>query len=442
VVDVRPFRGLRYNPGKIGDLTSVITPPYDVISPDQQRAYYERDPHNIIRLEFGEEFPEDSPQSNKYTRAAGTLNDWLRDGILVREGSPAFYLTEHRFPHHGGYRSYLGLVAAVRLEEFGTGRIRPTEVTMNTPAADRLNLLKSCRANLSPIMGIFDQKNNDLQSIFKKTISNKPSATAIDNDGVTFNLWVQKDEDFLDSVSRFFADKIIYIADGHHRYRTALAYREEQLAANPNIGLDEACNFIMMTLISSTDPGLSLRATHRLVRGIQPEQLAKLRGKLSDHFQIQRLAPSSSDSGKNPGRWMKALGEAGTRGTAFGIYGLEPGSCCLLTPRNISALQDSLPKDKPAAWRNLDVSLLHSVILQGMLGIDSTEKEKESLTYSPEEAKVLREVDAGKAQIAFLLNPVPISSVIAVADAGVRMPPKSTYFYPKTAAGLAIYPLF
>ncbi|MBT9159551.1 MAG: hypothetical protein DDT26_00810 [Dehalococcoidia bacterium] len=518
MADVRPFRGIRYNARMIGDLSSVITPPYDVITPEQQSSYHRRNPHNIIRLEFGQEFSDDIPDysvgrascpssANKYTRAANTLNDWLRDGVLVRDQHPAFYLTEHRVPYLDSHRSYWGLIAAVRLEKLGAGRIRPTEITMKKPSIDRLNLIRACRANLSPIMGIFNQSGVSGQGLgvsphpVPPTTDNRtpatdlrgglqpllaslddPTLTAVDDFGVTFNVWVVTEAEMVRRIAEFLADRVIYIADGHHRYEMALVYRDEQLAAHPGSSGNEPFNFVMMTLIDSQDPGLALLPVHRLVKGIESERMAKLEEKLADYFHIEEV-PYSKEAGSlesgvwslesgvwglesrvrggkerdsrlstldsRLSTWAKALKEAGDRGMAFGLYGLSGCSAgarprqdkfYLLTPKTY--LHKMLPGDKPPAWKDLDVSFLHWVILRGMLGIDSPEKEMEYLEYSADGREVLRKVDTGMSQLAFFLNPVPISSLFAVADAGVRMPPKSTYFYPKTPAGLVTNPLW
>jgi uncharacterized protein (DUF1015 family) len=440
MADVRPFRGIRYNAGMIGDLSAVITPPYDVITPEQQASYYRRNPHNIIRLEFGQELPGDIPGNDKYSRAAKILNDWLREDILVREQRPAFYLTEHRFPYEDSIRSYWGLIAAVRLEGLSIGRIRPTEMTMKEPAVDRINLLRACRANISPIMGIFNRdQRGSLQSVLPSL--DAPTFTGVDDFGVIFNVWVLTEAETVRRIIEFLAGRVIYIADGHHRYQTALAYRDERFAARSGSLGDEDFNFVMMTLIDSQDPGLVVRPVHRLVSGIDSGTVTKLKEALIEHFQIRELPWYSSEVSENLRRWIVALEEAGNRGAAFGLYGLSEGVFYLLTPGEESALHNILPGDKPAAWRNLDVNLLHWVILRGVLEIDGPEREKKCLEYSPHGAEVLRKVDMGISQLAFFLNPVSIASLLAIADAGMRMPPKSTYFYPKTPAGLVINPL-
>ncbi len=439
MADAQPFRGLRYNLEKTEDLSSVITPPYDVISDEQQTAYYERNPHNLIRLELGREFPEDTDQNSRYTRAAATLEDWLREGVLVREKAPAYYLTEHRFLHRGNEMSYWGLIAAVRLEEFDAGTIRATEITMAAPIEDRLNLLRSCRVNLSPIMGTFIQKEGDLLTLLPEIDLANPDMSATNDFGVTFNLWVIDEERRAKELTDFFADKFIYIADGHHRYTTALTYQKEQ--TDLAIDSDDSRNFVMMTLISSNDRGLTMLPTHRLVRGLQPEQLVKLKERLPEYFQIQELTAPPNPAEKLQ-VWMNSLVEAGKAGTAFGIYGLEADRYLLLVPHDVAAMHNTLPLEHPLSWRKLDVSLLHGIILQGILGLDTPEKQKECLEYSPDEELVLQKVESGEAQLAVFLNAAQISRVMAVADDGDRMPQKSTYFYPKTTAGLVMNPLF
>lgn len=438
MADVRPFRGLRYDLGQIKDLSLVITPPYDVISPEQQEGFHRRHPLNIIRLEFGRDAPGDDASENKYTRAARTFADWTRRGILTRESRPAFYLTEHRFPFSNGYRSYWGLIAAVRLEPFDTGRIRPTEIIMKGPAADRMNLLRSCRANFSPIMGIFDGMGGSLRSLTPDIDPSRPDLTASDDAGVAFNVWIMTDESLVERVSRFFAERTLYIADGHHRYTTALAFREERRGECPSE--EDPSNFLMMTLISSSDPGLTLLPTHRMLKGLSPQQMARLEEGLQRHFEIRELPVPGLT--RRPD-WLKSVLEEGPEGTPlFGLYGGSSNAFRLLFPRDLPALRAMLPPEKPAPWRALDVSLLHGVVFHHLLGIGGAEGEKEHLDYSPNEAEIISRVDSGKAQAAFFLRPVPVSSVIAVAEAGVRMPPKSTYFYPKTPAGLVINPLF
>ena len=433
MADVQPFYGLRYNLERIGDLSTVICPPHDVISATEQLLYHRSSPYNVIRLEYGEERPGDSPQNNKYTRAALTLADWLDQGILSREEHQAFYLVEHRFPYQDEVKSCFSLIARVRLEELsGSGRIRPHEMTMRRPGEDRLRLLKSCHANFSPIMGLFRHRGEGIQSLFPDTI-NKPALSAVDRYGVAYAMWVVTDEKDIARVCDFFANKTLYIADGHHRYETALAYKQEQYAAHPSYTGEEPFNFVMMTLTDSEDPNLIMQPTHRLVRGLNTKRLAQLKEERSVYFDEELLSPLPNPSETLKG-WTETLKQQ--RGTTFGIYGLEGPRLCLLRAR-----QGMMPPVQPSVLQDLDVHILHRVILHQMLGIDSQESEEDCLEYTRDGLEALSRVDAGEYQLAILLNPTPISSVLAVADQGVRMPQKSTYFHPKTPAGLVINPL-
>ncbi|MFQ5827152.1 MAG: DUF1015 family protein, partial [Dehalococcoidia bacterium] len=273
MADVQPFRGLRYNPEQIGDISLVISPPFDVISPEEQILYHLRSPYNVIRLEFGEERPKDSPRDNKYTRAAQTMESWLRQAILVREEHPAFYLVEHRFHYQNSLRSRFGLIARVGLEDLGTGQIRLHERTMRAPALDRRRLLQSCRANFNPIMGMFQHQGEGIWSLFEEVTLKNPALSAVDDYGVAHYMWAVTDEETIVQVSDFFADKVLYVADGHHRYETALAHRKDQRSAHSSSTGREAFNFVMMVLMDSEDPNLIMFTPHRLVQGLEAERL-------------------------------------------------------------------------------------------------------------------------------------------------------------------------
>ena len=434
MADVQPFYGLRYNPERIGDLSAVISPPYDVISTAEQLLYHHSSPYNVIRLEYGEERPEDYAAENKYTRAASTLAGWLREGILTREGCPAFYLVEHRFPYQGREMSRFSLIARVRLEALSVSAvIRPHEMTMRRPGEDRLRLLESCHANFSPVMGLFRHRGEGIQSLFLDTIK-EPALSAVDRNGVAYAIWVVSDEEAIARVSDSFADKTLYIADGHHRYETALAYKQEQCAARPSSTGEEAFNFVMMTLTPADDPNLIMLPTHRLVRGLNTEMLARPKEELSAHFDKELLSPLPTPPETLRG-WVETLKRQ--QGTVFGLYGLEGDHLCLLRAR-----PGMIPTIQPGVLQHLDVYILHQVVLRQVLGIDSPEREEDCLEYTRDGLEALSRVDEGEYQLAFLLNPTPISSVLAVADAGVRMPQKSTYFHPKTPAGLVINPLW
>ena len=439
MADVQPFRGLRYNVEQIGNISAVISPPYDIISPQEQKFYYEQSPYNVVRLEFGSDEPCGSPQSNKYTRAADTLKRWLEAGILFREPIPVFYIFEHRFIHQGIMRHRWGLTARVRLEEKGKGRARPHEVIFEKHIVDRLSLLRSCQVNFSPILGIVP---DGLLPLFHQLARGNPDLSAVDPYGVTHNMWVVSDEQSITEVSTLLRDKPLYIADGHHRYETALSYQREQQAARSHCSGSEAFNFVMVTLSDAEDPGVVTLPTHRLVRLIKPEGLAELRERLSLFFDLEDLHPAGVTRSTTLKAWLNTLEVRGKRGIAIGVYGLSEERLCLLTPREKAKLQAMLPPNYSQEWKDLDVAILRWIILRQIIGIDTPEKEENCLGHTLDEQEAINRVDSGKYQLAFLMNPMPVSKILAVADTGDRMPPKSTYFYPKLPTGLAMYPLW
>ncbi len=440
--DVRPFCGLRYNLRRVRDPSSVISPPYDVISPEERTLFHGRSSYNAIRLELGEEQPEDSPESNKYTRAAATLDDWLRKGILVREKEPALYIVEHRFSYQDEERSRWALIGRVRLEDFDGGHIRPHEETRMEPAVDRFLLLKSCRTNTSPIMGLFRTEKGEMLSLFRKLGRKAPSMEVEYDRGVLCRLWVVTDRKATDGVSRFLGDRVVYIADGHHRYETALRYQKEQIATHPSHTGEEPFNFVMMALTDSCDPGTVVLPTHRLVRGVESRRIARLGQVAATHFELEEVGPPLSTAGDAAQDWLGTLEMRAQEGATIGVYGLCGGKFSVLSLRRNAGLQGLMTKKELSLWGSLDVVLLHRVILQGALGIETRDMEADRLEYTRDAVEAVSRVDSGEFQLAFFLNPVPVAGILDTADAGERLPRKSTYFYPKAPAGLVMNPVW
>jgi len=442
VAVVLPFRGLRYNLDRIWDVSSVISPPYDVVSREEQGLFQRKSPYNIVRIELGEELQGDTAESNKYTRAGDTIRRWLRDGILVRDPLPAFYVLRHQFAQQGLLTSRWGLIGRVRLDEQGAGQARAHEVVMESRVRDRLSLMRHCRANVSSILGMVREDSPSLVSVLNYLVSEVPDLSAVDDKGVIHSLWVITDEASNAQVSEWFADKAVYIADGHHRYETALAYRRGEVSALQECTGDEAYNYVMMTLADASDPGLVALSAHRLVRLDEPLDAEALAGRLEEHFHLEYLEPVGGAVSDRMASWVDALEVRGKRGLAIGVYGMVPGRLCVLTPRDGGALKAMLPPERSPEWKDLDVAVLHWVVLRQILGIDTDEKQEEHVRYSQDVVEVASRVDSGEFQLGFLLNPVPLDSILAVADAGERMPPKSTYFYPKLPTGLVMHPLW
>lgn len=439
--DVRPFRGLRYNPERLADATAVIAPPYDIISPEERVLYQRRSPYNIVRIELGEEQPGDSPDDNKYTRAAATLDQWLREGILLQDRDPALYVIEHRFTYRGGQRSRWGLIARVRLEDFDSGLIRPHEKTRIEPAVDRLLLLRACRTNVSPIMGLFRTDKGEMVAFARKVGRRSPSMVVADDQGASCRLWVVTGRTALDRVSTFLADRVLYIADGHHRYETALRYQKEQIATHPSHTGEEPFNFVMMALMDSRDPGTVVLPAHRLLRGLEPGKIARLEEAVAPYFDVEKSTPPAAVVGA-PEDWLGTPETGSAEGAVLGLYGLPGRKCCLLRLRSDAELQGFMTRKELGLWGDLDVVLLQRLILEWALGIDTPDMELDRLGYTRDAREAVARVDSGEYQLAFLLNPVPVASILDTADAGERLPRKSTYFYPKTPAGLVMNPVW
>ena len=443
MADVQPFRGLRYSVERIGDISSVISPPYDVISPQEQGLYHLKSPYNIVRLELGQGLSTDSPEINRYTRAGDTLGNWLKEGVLVREAVPAFYILQHRFVQQGCLRDRWGLVARVRLADQSTDRARAHEVVMESRIRDRLSLLYRCPANVSSVLGMVRQEPTGLMSMLTRLANKVPDLSAVDEQGVIHNMWVVTEVASCTQISDWFAGKVVYIADGHHRYETALAYRKKRMAAASMCTGDEAYNFVMITLTDVGDPGMLALSSHRLVCMPAPLNPVEFTEKISVFFDREYLEPADAAPSDRLESWLGVLKERGNKkGLAIGVYGLDKSRLCILTLRDSAKVRAMLPSDRSDEWKNLDVAVLHWVILRHMMGVDTPQKEEECVRYIQDEAEAISRVDSGEYQLAFLMNPVPLSSVLAVADAGDKMPPKSTYFYPKLPAGLVMHPLW
>ena len=442
MVDIRPFRGLQYNPDHAGHLSEVICPPYDIISHEEQQSFYRNSPYNVIRLELGEEFPSDSPQNNRYTRSAGLLNDWLEEQILVQDETPAFYVTEHRFVHRDRPKNRWDVTTALRLEDWSTGKIRPHEDILKTPAEDRLNLLRACAVNISPVLGMLCFEDRELSSMLAKLVEGKEaSRSVVDNYNAEHSMWILNDEASIHNLSELCSDKALYIIDGHHRYTTSLDYQKEQ---NINYGASDTrrgADFIMMNLTDADDPGLLMLPTHRLIR-LSLKNIPETRVRLEEVFHITRLQRFGSTPSDVLETWLNVMEEEGKKQRVIGVYGLYDDNFCLLFPRNENSLMGRLPVERSEAWKKLDVSVLHWVVLQGVMGINTPIDEGGSVTFTRDALEAVEQVDVGNYELAFILNPMPSSDIISVADVSDRMPQKSTYFYPKPPTGLVMNPLW
>jgi len=436
LTEIRPFRGLRYEAGQVDDLARVIAPPYDIISPDEQRALYARSPYNIVRLEYGEAHADDSEQNNRYTRAAATLAQWLASGVLVQDDRPAFYVYDQEFEHDGTRYHRRALLTRVGLEEWAKGTIRPHEHTMARPKEDRLRLLRACRANLSPVFALYRDPQSAVSSALQDAISGRSPLAVAEGAKERHTLWPLGEQSLHRWLQQQFAPATLYIADGHHRYETALAYRDERRAAAASWTGQEAESFVLAGLTAAEDPGLLILPIHRLLQ--LPQADDSILERLRQHLAVEEVTAAQNHGQAAPQRLLELMAEQGRSASAFGLC--WPGErLFLLTVEDPQALLARLCPECPAQWRTLDVAVLELALLETILGVNAKPiEEGGAVAIASDAREAWQEVQAGHYSVAFLLNPVPVEKVLAVADAGQRMPPKTTFFHPKLATGLVI----
>lgn len=433
---VIPLRGIRYDQEKVGSIAQVVTPPYDIIDATAQARFYARNPHNIIRLELGQIFPQDDEKNNRYTRAASYYARWREEQVLQREADPAFYLYEQDFDLKGERKTRTGFICGVKLEPYSQGNILPHEETLSKPKADRLQLMRACHANFSPVFGLYADAEQVVNQALIAARQNRPPDTEFTDDaGETHRLWVITDPQTLNIVKEQMAQKPIFIADGHHRYETALSFSEEMAAD----GYDR----VLMTLVNLYDPGMLILPTHRMVKNVRNLDIDYFKEQLSKFFDLTPF-PLPSEKAEQPqatGEFFKLMEQSGESRPTFGMYSREKILYLLTLKPEFSPLE-LLDQSRSAAWRKLDVAVLDNLILDQILGIGSEQrKNQDNLTYTRSEQEALEAVDTGYEQLAFFLNPTRVEEVTEVASAGDKMPQKSTYFYPKLITGLVINPL-
>jgi uncharacterized protein (DUF1015 family) len=417
MAEVRAFRGVRYHLDQPESAVAVISPPYDVISPADQQALLERHPRNVIRLELPVDEPGDDAEDNRYTRAAALYRKWLDDFVLQAEPEAALYVYGQRYTVEGRSQERLGLIGALKVEPYEAGVVLPHEQTFPKHKEDRFRLLSAARAQFSPIFGLYSAPEAEVRDRLAEVAAGEPDAVATDPEGVEHRLWAVSDPGFITWAEGVFAGKQMFIADGHHRYETALRYREERRKTdgeNPEAPFESVMTF----LVEMDDPGLVLLPTHRLVRAAIPAP-EELRRRLSEQFEVEAVPAEVADE---------------LRHHQIGVV-LPGGASWRLTLRDPHAL-DRLDQEHSPAWRDLDVVLLHRLIFAELLGI--TEHGDIVYTRSPQEA--LNRAVSGEFSASFLLPTPTVEELKLVAGAGDKMPEKSTYFWPKAVTGLVIYP--
>ncbi|WP_339137755.1 MAG: DUF1015 domain-containing protein [Candidatus Electrothrix sp. GW3-4] len=443
---VAPFRGVRYNPEKIERLEDVVTPPYDVISTDDEKKLLQKTPYSMINLDLRNISQGTTEDDGRYKQAQERFQTWQDENVLVQDEQPAIYLYYIDYNHPNGKRlTRKGIVSLVGLAEFAEGIVKPHEKTFSGVISDRLQLMETCKAQFSQIFSIYSDREQEVITNLEKARHAEPLLQVDDQNANTHTLWRVTDKETLKQVHHFFSDKSVYIADGHHRYTTALDCRRRALAQNPNLPADHPCNYIMMYLCACEDAGLSVLPTHRLVRWPG----AMTADQLQERMQQGMIVTEVKQGGRETliAEVMNRMNEADTsHGTpAFGVYHPGEDRAFLLQMQDETISRSPCLADKPEVLQELDVVVLSDLLIQDYLGLNHDQCVNEGLVSYLSDPDVALD-EAVKASVLqdthtpllFLLNPTKVEQVLKVADSDNIMPHKSTYFYPKIMTGLLV----
>jgi uncharacterized protein (DUF1015 family) len=426
MVDIAPFKGVLFNQKKTGPINQITAPPYDVISLEQQDELYIKNPYNVVRLILEKQYPEDDEKKNRYTRSASTFKSWLEDGILVKDDKSSFYVYSQEYIYEGESVCRVGFFARVRTEEFSSQNICPHEFTLAKAKQDRMNLLRSCRANFSPVFGLFSDPSGEIDAILNQAIKNEPFAV-IEENGIINKAWRLNDIEKLSYIVEVFNDKKILIADGHHRYETALNYHKE----NKNEVKDSA--HVMMFLTNLEAQSLTVYPIHRLIKSPKPFDESHFLNKIKNDFFLE---PSREGIEKN--KIQESLDSSEVGDIVFYVY-FGKGRGCLIKIKEKASFISLLEAGEPEELQVLDVVQLHTVILKNILNIDMKKSNSQKyVTYKVDMEEAINLVDSDEFDLAFFMNATPVSEVRNLAEKGFRLPQKSTFFYPKILSGLVI----
>ena len=410
MVTVKPFRGVRYNLEK-ALLKNVVSPPYDVISEDEKEAYKTKSPYNVVKLILPE-------GEDKYENASKIYNQWKSERVLIKDESPSYYVYEQEYQYEGKNYVRTGFVGLLKLEEFGIGKVFPHEKTLAGPKKDRFELMKASKANFSQIFGLYMDKENELDKIFTNAKKNMPAASAVDDEGVKNTLWLIQDQDIVNKISRFMSDKSIYIADGHHRYETALNLRDFFRKQNKDAA-DEVkpYDFVMMMFVNFYDDGLKIFPTHRVVDLDETFDEKEFFNKLKNYFHVEEIQEN------NYSEFLKMDNHCNIVMLIDDKY------------YGLSVKDDSYEKLHPV-YRRVDTYVLQELILKDALGMSEERLlNKEGITFVQSEEQI-KKIARKKKSVGFIMNGIPIDVVREISETGNVMPQKSTYFYPKLQTGL------
>jgi len=429
-----PFKGILYNSDKINDLSAVTAPPYDVISKEEQDAFHECHPRNVIRLILGKSGEDDTCDHNCHTRAADCFNTWLSEDTLIQDNCPAFYLTSIEFSVENQMMTRFGLIARIRLEPFEKGIVLPHERTFSKVRSERLELMKVCHSNFSPIFSLYSDQGGVLDSLRTAVADKAPDTAFTDGKGHHHRLWRITNPAVHESVSNAMRDKRIFIADGHHRYETALDYRDWVAENTPDFSDDHPANYVMMYLSSMEDPGMLILPAHRMLKEIDDSVLEGFVRKAGQYFDITTIPYGSNGHANGRARLISEL-KANAAVNAIGVSMKDTRDLHLMTLKP-NVMDELFADELPNALRGLDVTVLTRLIFMEILGFDQARLDNADLiAYSSIAEDAIEGARDGQCDVSFILNPTRIWQVQDIAQKGLIMPRKSTYFYPKVITG-------
>ncbi len=437
MAEIVPFAGIHYNPEQV-ELNTVVGPPYDVISPAQQDAFYAQNPYNFVRIMLNKEEDADTDYSNRYTRAAGFLNAWLSSGILVKDTEPSLYEYAQSFEHplHTGEIVWrTTLFVALKVEPYEKGIVLPHEETHPKAKADRLLLMTATKSNPEPIYGLYEDPSQAVAKTLELARANsEPLLKAVFAgktlpDSEQHCIYKHSDPHIIDNVQQFLSTRRVWIADGHHRYETALNYQREQVEEHGTVE-GAAYNYLLVGLSAFEDPGLIVLPTHRLVKNISEARIKEMVPQLERFFELKELPVPEGR------RWIN-IEVPGQKRILMIVDGAT--SSYALSLKNLAQADAALDQSHCAAWRKLDVAILQALVLDRTLGISWQDlAHTADVAYTRDEEEAILKVVSGEFQISCLLQNPTITEVRDVASAGDKMPQKSTFFYPKLWSGLIL----
>jgi uncharacterized protein (DUF1015 family) len=433
MAEIIPFKAFRYDPDQV-KLEDVLTQPYDKITPEMQTKYYERSSHNLVRIILGKTGETDTDAFNTYTRAKEYFHDWRSAGILKQDAEPGIYAYSQTFtiPGTRDLAERRGLIALGRIHDYSDGVVFRHEQTLSKPRADRLNLLRATQAHFGQIFMLYSDPQAEIETLLKSKTEEDPDTSVLDEYETLHRVWRIHDPSLIESAQQLMREKKLLIADGHHRYETALAYRNERREQSGNADPNASYEFVMMTLIPMESRGLVILPTHRIVHGLATFDRERMLEAADQFFDVDRIDMRTENRSATT-----MLAHAGEHGTAF-VAITRQGPYLLRAKQSV--VQDAL-KQVPELQRNLDVVQLHKIMLERILGIsEEAIRNQENIRYERDAFEAISWVRQG-ANVAFLMNPAKIEEIRAIAFAGEVLPQKSTDFYPKLLSGLTIYAL-